>query len=179
MAIHITKKCPHCGCAYYRGGESSLLEYGSPLKTCSACGQYFWDNDIKEPALYGFGNAFEKKKKAKEIAVILFYGPMGLLLVGVSLGLMISEGKISLPAIGLMVFGGAVIGIIVSYFVKKREEKLQREQLVIKQRRLYDESKERLQNTYYLTALASHDRAAQKLLQQREAGAVEQYGARP
>ena len=60
MAVYVTKKCPHCGYKYQRFQSGDQRKYGYPYLTCEKCKNSFWDDDIKEPALYGYENMHEK-----------------------------------------------------------------------------------------------------------------------
>lgn len=55
----ITKKCPHCNTQYshkaYSGRPSKDNQtcYGSPLRRCQKCGNFFIDKDYREIAISG------------------------------------------------------------------------------------------------------------------------------
>lgn len=49
--IHTRKYCPHCGLLYDTDSAGSR-RYGSPVRICAKCGQYFIDKDYREPAFF-------------------------------------------------------------------------------------------------------------------------------
>ena len=52
MAVHVRKKCPHCGKTYESYSTyTKQTHYGSPFLNCSYCNKTFIDKEIKEPAL--------------------------------------------------------------------------------------------------------------------------------
>ena len=176
MATYVTKKCPHCGYAYQVLQSGEQRKYGCPYKTCTHCNNSYWDTDIKEPALHGYSNAYEVTQSIKRGITILLYAPMGLLILGAGVYLLINGEIIGLLA---LLIGGSISWVIFSYFKRKHDDSKQKDEIVAEQQRDYDASVERLKNTQYLTALAEHDSRAKKLLHERTNGQVEHYAQRP
>lgn len=176
MATYVTKKCPHCGYAYQVHQSGEQRKYGCPYKTCVRCGESYWDTDIKEPALHGYENTYEVVQSIRRIITILIYAPMGLLMLGGGLYLLV-EGE--LGGLFLIAMGGIVTWIIVSHIKEKIYEKKHRDEVIAGQQKGYDASMERLKDTNYLTALATHDSRAKKLLHERMNRMEEHYAERP
>lgn len=59
MSTYQIKRCPYCRRVYERNSyagcpsKDNRTKYGSPLKKCSFCGQYFKDDQYREIALEG------------------------------------------------------------------------------------------------------------------------------
>ncbi len=176
MAIYVTKKCPHCGYTYQFHQSGDQRQYGCPYRTCMQCMKSYWDTDIKEPALHGYKNLHEIKESIRRAVIILLYGPLGILLMGGGIYMLI-EGE----GIGLFLFaiGAFPIWAIGSYFKQKLNDKKHRDEIVAKQQSDYDESMERLKDISYLTALTEHDFLAKRLLTERKRGDMEHYAKRP
>lgn len=174
MATYVTKKCPYCGHIYQNFQSGEQRKYGCPLLTCARCNESFWDDDIKEPALHGYHNAYEEKQSAKRGITMVIYVPIALfmLLIGV---FMLSEGEMMM-GLFLLAFGIFPLWTIFSYYKSKSDNA----NLILSvQRHDYDESMIRLKNTDYLTALAKHDSFAKDLLEERIEGMEEHYATRP
>ena len=185
MATQKIKKCPHCGFTYYMGSANYIREYGSPLKKCGRCGQYFWDSDIKEPALYGYKNFYETRKKANLIITYLVVTPLALVMIGGGgfyLWHTIKEETTwmnILISLGLLLFGISIAYTIISSLAKKFRDLKNKEAILEEQRKEYDKSMERLNDMKYLEALAEQDSQAEKLLEAKKSGAPPHYAARP
>lgn len=117
MAIYVTKKCPHCKTAYQIFQSGEQRKYGCPYKTCTKCFNHYWDNDIVEPALHGYKNAYEIKKSIMSVILIIMYTFTALLMLG---GGIFFTGWESLI---FLAFGGGNIWIIVS-FIKVKGHRL-------------------------------------------------------
>lgn len=176
MATYVTKKCPHCGYAYQVFQSGEQRQYGSPYKTCAKCFNHYWDTDIVEPALHGFENAYETGQSIKRAIAMILYTPMALLILGGSIWLLI-EGEM-LGIFGLAM-GGFIAWVIGSHIKGKIDAKKHWDDIVRNRQLEYDKSMERLKDTNYLTALASFDKRAKKLLDERTNGDTEHYAARP
>lgn len=174
--INTEKKCPNCGLVYrsYPGRELRL--YGCPLIFCKQCNKPFWDNEIKEPALYGYENSYEK---SNNIYVIIFSVvssclAIGCIFGGIYLSINNEDGVLTCFLLAGLFSFFPVLFLILFIYNKTHQEKI-----IGNQQQEYDASKERLQNTAYLIALAEHDSLAKKLLKERMSGIIETYAARP
>ena len=176
MAVYVTKKCPHCGYKYQRFQSGDQRKYGYPYLTCEKCKNSFWDDDIKEPALYGYENMHEKIERIKTVnsAVLTFVMSVGLFLVGL---FMLIKG--SLAGVFLILFSCGFVYMIIDFIRQKAYTEEHRDEIIAKQQADYDASIERLKNKNYLEALAKRDKLANKLLQQRINGETEIYADRP
>ncbi len=170
------KKCPHCGNVYrsYPGREECI--YGCPLILCKHCNQYFWDNEIKEPALYGYDNDYERKNNIRLTIFLLLMtcAAIGCLCSGIYIVVNGEEGSFT-P----FLLAGLFSILPILFFIIHIYERKNPEKAVAFIQKSYDLSKERLQNTVYLTALAEHDPLAKELLHERISHKPETYAARP
>lgn len=176
MAIYVTKRCPHCGHAYQVLKSGEQRKYGCPYKTCMKCGKSYWDKDIKEPALHGYENTYEDMQSIRTVITILIYGTMGVLLLGGGFYLVIGG---ELGGLFLVAMGGSITWIIGSHFKEKLDDMKRRDKIIAARQREYDESIARLKDSNYLTALATHDSRAKKVLYERMNRMEEHYAERP
>ena len=170
MAKYTTKKCPYCGRAYQILQMGDQRDYGCPLKICERCKKVFFDSDIKEPALYGYNNAYEKYRIVRNFIIIIVHlmASIGCIYLGI---------ETDYPIIFLIPLFNIIV--IVIYLIKLLDEKRNKEDIIEHQRIEWDESYDRLKNTEYLEALSKFDNKAGILLQQRQSGEEEKYAERP
>ena len=169
MATYVTKSCPHCRHTYQFMQGGSQRKYGCPYITCEKCKKSFWDNDIKEPALYS--------DETNPLAVgcgILFISLFSIVLLLSGLLLML-EGQI-IFGIFLMGIVGLIIAVEISEIIYEKKHK---DEILANRQKEYDESLLRLKNTGYLSALASYDSKAANLLKERLNEEEEHYAERP
>lgn len=176
MATYVTKRCPHCGYIYQNHDAGEQRKYGCPRQICTRCLKPYWDTDIKEPALYGYENMYEIMHGIGREIKMLIYIPLGLIMFGTGLFMTIERGMLGLFLIAL---GGLLIGVCVSYGRQKISDKNNRDKIIAKQQEEYDASIKRLQDTNYLTALATKDSRAKKVLYERVNKMEEHYAERP
>ena len=169
MATYTTKKCPHCGYIINTLETGINRQYGCPYKLCPKCFKRYWDTSVLEPALYEY-----EAETTKTNVTISAY---------IIIGIMIQIGAVSLLPQGIILEAliaiafGAVLEIVSAVEIHQRSKHA--EEILKKQREEYDESKERLQDTEYLTALADYDKRAKELLRERQNGEEEHYACRP
>ncbi len=79
----------------------------------------------------------------------------------------------------LIVLGAFCVWGVCSFFKQLYYDRKNKDAIIATQQMQYDDSMTRLQDTYYLMALAEIDPKAKKLLQQRMNGDMEKYAQRP
>ena len=177
MAVYVTKKCPHCGRTYQFHQPGNQRKYGCPYRKCISCGEHYYDNDIKEPALYGFKNLHETIERIKTVLVCFFTGTLGLAFSVLGIFTLIIESQFS--GILYLVFGITFIFLVIRLILTNIQNHKDKEKILVAQRREYDESYARIKDTNYLTLLAQHDYRARKLLHERTTASEEHYANRP
>jgi len=169
---YTTKMCPYCRHPYVIHAPGDQIKYGCPLIICSRCGKNFWDTDIKEPALYGFDNEFEKRKRLETNLAMVMYGGIGLVILIASI---ITEYYF------MIIFGILIAGFdffLISKELERRAQNKKNHDLIIKeQQKQYDESFKRLQNMNYLRGLADVDFRAEFVLKEIESGEKDPFFA--
>ncbi len=176
MATYVTKKCPHCGFVYQNFKSGEQRKYGCPYKTCTRCSNNYWDTDIVEPALHGYENSYETRQEVNRAIVMVLYTPMALLLLGLVIWFLMEGEKIGLAAIAM---GVGIMWMVALHIKQKIYDEKHWNDIVANRQKDYDKSMERLKDTNYLTALASFDKLAKKLLEERINGETEHYANRP
>lgn len=173
---YVTKKCPYCKHAYQVLKTGDQRVYGCPLKICETCGKAFWDTDIKEPALHGYKNAYETRKKVTFGITLALYTPFSILILVGSIWALFYGEMIGVFGI---IMGAGIIWAIIAEIKQKIDDKNRQDIIIKRQQDEYDQSLERLKNTSYLEALANHDGLAKRVLQERKSGKQESYAERP
>lgn len=178
MAVWTTKKCPYCGTTYTNMSGGDQRKYGCPLINCHFCKKSFWDNDIVEPALYGFQNMHELVQTIKNWITVVLYGCMSLGLWVFTVYSLI-DGFFSWSMLLIVAFSLFPMFLCFTYVKKTIEDKKNRDEILELQRRQYDESMERLRDVKYVEALAQFDAKASKLLDEYKKGLSGTFAHRP
>ena len=181
MATYHTKRCPHCRQAYVFHQWGDQTKFGCPIIRCNYCGEYFWDSDVLEPALYGFHDTSSSVLKwfvlclYSIIPIAALFFSSALIIGAIKTGDWSDTGVIVLFALISIAPIAAFVSTIKDLVEKKRD----REKNLINQRSEYDASMKRLKDIEYVRALAKRDERAKLLLKCMENGTDYKFVARP
>ena len=80
---YTTKKCPHCNYTYTFREPKGTGHYGSPIRTCDKCNQYFVDKDYIEIAVDGIREVDKNRVSLRTIinSITFMFFAFGILYV--------------------------------------------------------------------------------------------------